>query len=89
MSGQPPSAPPNVLHAFGLPDWYPVVNHCSRCCDEPCVNVSWLTRCPVSGSNASYLFYGTAIGAGLGAGITLLGAGYGFGRIGSGLMPPK
>lgn len=32
------------------------------------------------GANAS--FYGAAIAAGLGAGITLLGAGLGFGRIG-------
>jgi F-type H+-transporting ATPase subunit c len=28
-------------------------------------------------------FYGAAVGAGIGAGITLLGAGLGFGRIGS------
>lgn len=28
-------------------------------------------------------FYGAAIGAGLGAGLTILGAGFGFGKIGS------
>jgi F-type H+-transporting ATPase subunit c len=32
---------------------------------------------------ASYVISGSAIAAGLGAGITILGAGYGFGRIGS------
>jgi F-type H+-transporting ATPase subunit c len=32
---------------------------------------------------SSATFYGTAIGAGLGVGITLLGAGIGFGRIGA------
>jgi F-type H+-transporting ATPase subunit c len=34
-------------------------------------------------SGTSYTFYGVAVGAGLGAAITLLGAGYGFGKIGS------
>jgi F-type H+-transporting ATPase subunit c len=36
---------------------------------------------PDAGSNVA--FYGTAVGAGLGAGITIIGAGLGFGRIGA------
>jgi F-type H+-transporting ATPase subunit c len=34
-------------------------------------------------SSVSYTFSGSAVGAGIGAGITLIGAGLGFGRIGA------
>jgi F-type H+-transporting ATPase subunit c len=33
-----------------------------------------------------YAFAGAAVGAGLGAGIAILGAGYGFGKIGAGAL---
>lgn len=35
--------------------------------------------------NSSF-FSGAAVGAGIGAGLTIIGAGYGFGRIGSGAL---
>src|SRR5947209_6931427 len=34
-------------------------------------------------TNSSYTFYGAAVGAGIGAGLVLIGAGWGFGRIGA------
>ncbi|MCI0680872.1 MAG: ATP synthase F0 subunit C [Gemmataceae bacterium] len=34
-------------------------------------------------SGSTVAFYGTAVGAGLGAAFTIVGAGYGFGRIGA------
>jgi F-type H+-transporting ATPase subunit c len=37
---------------------------------------------PTVASPTSFTFYGRAVGAGLGAGITIIGAGIGFGRIG-------
>jgi F-type H+-transporting ATPase subunit c len=46
-----------------------------------------LCACPVfaqgAGTSTSYVFSGGAIGAGLGAALTIVGAGYGFGRIGA------
>jgi len=36
-----------------------------------------------AGAGNSYTFSGGAIGAGIGAALTIVGAGYGFGRIGS------
>jgi F-type H+-transporting ATPase subunit c len=38
---------------------------------------------PPAGGGNSYLLSGSGIGAGLGAALTIIGAGYGFGRIGS------
>lgn len=35
---------------------------------------------------SSSFFSGAAVGAGIGAGLTIIGAGYGFGRIGSGAL---
>src|SRR5713101_618387 len=34
-------------------------------------------------ADSNYAFTGAAVGAGIGAGVAILGAGYGFGRIGS------
>ncbi len=41
------------------------------------------TKAAYSGDRGSGAFYGNAVGAGLGAGLILIGAGLGFGRIGS------
>jgi F-type H+-transporting ATPase subunit c len=40
-------------------------------------------QAPAQDHGNTYLISGSAIGAGLGAAITILGAGYGFGRIGA------
>jgi F-type H+-transporting ATPase subunit c len=37
-------------------------------------------------AESNYTFAGAAVGAGIGAGIAILGAGYGFGKIGSGAL---
>jgi len=45
-----------------------------------------LTATPLlaaDGDHTSYAFSGAAVGAGIGAGITLIGAGIGFGKIGA------
>jgi F-type H+-transporting ATPase subunit c len=46
-----------------------------------------LTNNPVLAADSGAApFYGNAIAAGLGAGLTIIGAGFGFGRIGSGAL---
>jgi F-type H+-transporting ATPase subunit c len=45
--------------------------------------VFFLTVTPALAQGTSYVFSGSAIGAGIGAGLTILGAGLGFGRIGA------
>jgi F-type H+-transporting ATPase subunit c len=40
-------------------------------------------QAPKTGEVGTYVFSGNALGAGLGAALTIVGAGYGFGRIGS------
>lgn len=39
-----------------------------------------------TGTPSSVFLSGAAVGAGIGAGLTIIGAGYGFGRIGSGAL---
>ncbi len=41
------------------------------------------TASPALADTPAAAFYGAAIGAGLGAGLTIIGAGFGFGKIGS------
>jgi F-type H+-transporting ATPase subunit c len=47
------------------------------------IMVVLLTAAPAFAEPSSVTFSGAAVGAGLGAGITIIGAGWGFGRIGA------